>query len=174
MPARLLLSVALLPLALLASPAPAAEPRTLSWEELVPEGAPPPPPPVALHDLAQLADVLAAESGPPATQQAPAEPVVEALHGQAVRLPGYVVPLGLNRTGQVREFLLVPYYGACIHVPPPPSNQIVHVESAEGVAIDALWQPFWIEGELRVEHSASALAEAGYRMRAEKIVPYEF
>lgn len=174
MPARLLLSLVLLPLALLATAAPAAAPRTLSWEELVPEGAPPPPPPVAFHDLAQLADVLAAESGPPAAQQSPAAPVVEALHGQAVRLPGYVVPLGMDRAGQVREFLLVPYYGACIHVPPPPSNQIVHVESAEGVAIDALWQPFWIEGELRVEHSSSALAEAGYRMRAERIVPYEF
>jgi len=174
MPARLLLSLVLLPLALLATAAPAAAPHTLSWEELVPEGAPPPPPPVAFHDLAQLADVLAAESGPPAAQQSPAAPVVEALHGQAVRLPGYVVPLGMDRAGQVREFLLVPYYGACIHVPPPPSNQIVHVESAAGVAIDALWQPFWIEGELRVEHSSSVLAEAGYRMRAERIVPYEF
>ena len=174
MPARLLLSLVLLPLALLATAAPAAAPRTLSWEELVPEGAPPPPPPMVFHDLAQLADVLAAESGPPAAQQSPAAPVVEALHGQAVRLPGYVVPLGMDRAGQVREFLLVPYYGACIHVPPPPSNQIVYVTSAEGVAIDALWQPFWIEGELRVEHSSSALAEAGYRMRAERIVPYEF
>lgn len=174
MPARLLLSLVLLPLALLATAAPAAAPRTLSWEELVPEGAPPPPPPVAFHDLAQLADVLAAESGPPAAQQSPAAPVVEALHGQAVRLPGYVVPLGMDRAGQVREFLLVPYYGACIHVPPPPSNQIVYVTSSAGVAIDALWQPFWIEGELRVEHSSSALAEAGYRMRAERIVPYEF
>lgn len=174
MPARLLLSALLLPLALLGGPVLAAEPRTLSWEELVPEGAPPPPPPVAFHDLAQLADVLAAESGPPAAQQSPAAPVVEALHGQTVRLPGYVVPLGLDRAGQVREFLLVPYYGACIHVPPPSSNQIVYVTSAEGVAIDALWQPFWIEGELRVEHSSSALAEAGYRLRADKILPYTF
>jgi len=168
-----MLRALLLALALLATPALAEELRILSWEEMIPEGAPPPPPPTAFHDLSQLADALAAESTPAATQQSPAAPVVEALHGQRVQLPGYVVPLEIDAAGLVREFLLVPYFGACIHVPPPPSNQIVHVRSEQGLPLDDLWQPFWIEGELRVEASSSELAEAGYRMQAERIRPYE-
>ncbi len=168
-----MLRALLLSLALLATPLLAEPLRTLSWQELIPEGALPPPPPQAFHDLSQLADALAAESGPAAVQQSPAAPVVEALDGQRVRIPGYVVPLDLDAAGRVREFLLVPWFGACIHVPPPPSNQIVHVRTTQELALDDLWQPFWIEGTLRVAHSSSELAEAGYQLQAERIRPYE-
>ena len=147
--------------------------RDLQWSELIPEGAAPPPPPMAMHDMSQLADALAAEAGPAAAQQSPAAPVVEALDGQMVKLPGYIVPLDMTEEGRVIEFLLVPYFGACIHVPPPPSNQIVHATSELGVRVEALYEPFWIEGPLRVEHASSELAEAGYRMQAQKIYPYE-
>lgn len=71
------------------------------------------------------------------------------------------------------EFLLVPYFGACIHVPPPPSNQIVHATSELGVRVDELYQPYWIEGPLKVEPASSELAEAGYRMVAQTIELYE-
>ncbi|QLF93916.1 DUF3299 domain-containing protein [Pseudomonas sp. ABC1] len=163
----------LLALLLVTLPILAREPRELTWEELVPPGAPPPPPPIPIHDLSRLADALIAESGPAMQQQSPAAPVVEALDGVQVKLPGYIVPLDMSEEGRVTEFLLVPYFGACIHVPPPPSNQIVHAVSELGVRVDALYQPFWIEGPLRVEHASSELAEAGYRMEAQKIYPYE-
>jgi len=164
----------LLPALLLALALPvAAEVRELQWSDLIPPGAPPPPPPVALHDLSQLADALEAEAGPAAMQQSPAAPVVEALDGVQVKLPGYIVPLDMSEEGRVTEFLLVPYFGACIHVPPPPSNQIVHATSELGVKVEQLYQPFWIEGPLRVEHASSELAEAGYRLDAQKIYFYE-
>jgi len=150
-----------------------ANTRELQWAELIPEDAPPPPPPTAIHQLSQLADVLAAETGPAAAQLSPAAPVVQALDGQRVKLPGYIVPLDMSEEGRVIEFLLVPYFGACIHVPPPPSNQIVHATSELGVRVDELYQPFWIEGPLKVEHASSELAEAGYRMQAEKIYLYD-
>ena len=51
------------------------------------------------------------------------------LNGCEVRLPGYLVPLE-GQAGEWKEFLLVPYFGACIHSPPPPANQIVHVKAA--------------------------------------------
>lgn len=147
--------------------------RQLSWEEMVPPDAPPQVvEPTPLHDLSQLANALS-ESGPAALQQSPDAPVVHALDGQAVKLPGYIVPLDVTEEGRVIEFLLVPYFGACIHVPPPPANQIVHVTSELGVRLDALYEPFWIEGPLKVEHSSSELAEAGYKMNAEKIYPYD-
>lgn len=167
---RPLLATLLLSLAL---PLAAAEVRELTWSELIPPDAPPQIiDPTPIHDLSQLADALA-ESGPAAMQQSPAAPVVKELNGQQVKLPGYIVPLDVTDEGRVVEFLLVPYFGACIHVPPPPSNQIVHVTSELGVLLDALYQPFWVEGPLKTEHVSSELAEVGYQMEADKIYAYE-
>jgi len=164
----------LLLLLTLALPGWAAEPRELDWPALIPEGAPVIQPQLApMHDLSQLGNALAAESAPPAPQQAPAAPVVKALDGQQVKLPGFIVPLEVSEEGRVTEFLLVPYYGACIHVPPPPSNQIVHIVSEMGVRVQDLYQPYWIEGRMQVKASSSELADAGYQMEAEKIYAYQ-
>ncbi|WP_256675106.1 MULTISPECIES: DUF3299 domain-containing protein [unclassified Pseudomonas] len=158
----------------LAVPAWAAEPRELDWPALIPEGAPVIAPQLApLHDMSQLSDALSAESAPPAHQQAPNAPVVRSLDGQQVKIPGYIVPLEVSEEGRTTEFLLVPYYGACIHVPPPPSNQIVHIFSEMGVRVEDLYQPYWIEGKMQVKASSSELADAGYQLEAEKIYAYE-
>ncbi|MGF6394400.1 DUF3299 domain-containing protein [Pseudomonas plecoglossicida] len=160
-------------LLVLAMPLWAAEPRELDWPALIPEGAPVIPPQLTpLHDMSQLSDALSAESAPAAHQQAPDAPVVQALDGQQIKLPGYIVPLEVSEEGRTTEFLLVPYYGACIHVPPPPANQIVHISSEMGVRVEDLYQPYWIEGKLRVRASHSELADAGYQMDAEKIYAY--
>ena len=149
----------------------AAEPKELTWSEMIPPDAPPEVPNMTpLHDLSQMGDM---EAAPAAKQDLPNAPVVTQLDGQLIRLPGYIVPLEVNEEGRTTEFLLVPYFGACIHVPPPPSNQIVHATSELGVRVEALYEPFWIEGPMRVEHASSELAEAGYRMQAQKIYPYE-
>ena len=152
----------------------ASELRTLRWEEMVPADAPPLPQPTALHDLNQLADVLAEESGPAAAQQYPNAPVVPELNGIAMKLPGYIVPLTIDDNSRVTEFLLVPYFGACIHVPPPPSNQMVYVTSEGGVALGEMWQPYWIEGQLSVQAFSSDFGDTGYQAVAEKIYPYVF
>lgn len=162
-------------LLLFSLPLHAGQARLLGWDDLVPADAPPPVyPELPLHDLAELGDVLLGEAeGVTSMPQATGQPVVTALNGQRVRLPGYIVPLDINERGRVIEFLLVPFYGACIHVPPPPSNQIVHAVSGLGVPLRELWQPFWIEGPMRVEAVNSELAEAGYSLEAEKVFPYE-
>lgn len=178
LPAKKALQILLLLLLVLVIPAWADEPRELDWPALIPEGAPVIPPQLTpLHDLSQmgssLGDALAAESAPAARQQAPDAPVVKALDGQQIKLPGYIVPLEVSEEGRTTEFLLVPYYGACIHVPPPPSNQIVHVFSEMGVRIEDLYQPYWIEGRMQVKNTSSELADAGYQLDAEKIYAYE-
>lgn len=161
-------------LVLFSSPVWAAEPRELDWPALIPEGAPVQAPQLApLHDLSQIGNALAAESAPPAPQQSANAPVVQALDNQQVKLPGYIVPLEVSEEGRTTEFLLVPYYGACIHVPPPPSNQIVHIFSEMGVRVEDLYQPYWIEGRMQVKASSSELADTGYQMEAEKIYAYE-
>jgi uncharacterized protein len=71
------------------------------------------------------------------------------------------------------QFLLVPYYGACIHVPPPPANQTVHVLTREGTAFNGrLFDTVWVTGTMRVEHLSSELAEAGYRLEDASVTPY--
>ncbi|MFJ7145268.1 DUF3299 domain-containing protein [Pseudomonas protegens] len=152
----------------------AGAPRDLTWSEMIPADAPPEVPNMQpLHDLSQMGDALSAESAPAAKQDLPNAPVVKSLDGQTVRLPGYIVPLEVSEEGRTTEFLLVPYFGACIHVPPPPSNQIVHVTSEVGVKLDELYQPYWIEGAMQVKPSTSELADAGYQMAAQKIYVYE-
>ncbi|KFE57337.1 DUF3299 domain-containing protein [Pseudomonas syringae] len=152
----------------------AAEPQVLTWEDMIPPDAPKIAPITApIHNLSGLSDALSVESAPAAHQQAPHAPVVKALDGKNVRLPGYIVPLEVSEEGRVTEFLLVPYFGACIHVPPPPSNQIVHVTSELGVKVEELYQPYWIEGPMQVKATSSELADAGYQMEADKILVYE-
>ena len=161
-------------LMLVALPLWAADPRDLTWSEMIPPDAPAEVPNMKpLHDLSQMSDALSAESAPAARQDLPNAPVVQTLDGQAIRLPGYIVPLEVNEAGRTTEFLLVPYFGACIHVPPPPSNQIVHVRSEIGVKLEELYQPYWIEGAMQVKASTSELADAGYQMDAQKIYVYE-
>lgn len=161
-------------LLLIALPVWAAAPKDLTWSEMIPpDGAPEVPNMTPLHDMSKMSDALSAESAPAAKQDLPNAPVVQSLDGQNIRLPGYIVPLEVNEEGRTTDFLLVPYFGACIHVPPPPSNQIVHVKSDLGVKLDELYQPYWVEGPLQVKASSSELADAGYQMDADKIYVYE-
>ena len=148
----------------LAAPLSAAEVRELNWSDMVPADAPAQvAEPAPIHDLSQLADALS-EAGPASQQQSPAAPVVKELDGQAVKLPGYIVPLDVTDEGRVTEFLLVPYFGACIHVPPPPANQIVLVNAERGVEIDSLFAPVRVTGRMRVEAASTDLADAGYTL----------
>ncbi len=83
-------------------------------------------------------------------REAAASAVNEDLVGSTVRLPGYVLPLEF-KDRKVVEFLLVPTVGACIHTPPPPPNQILHVRYPDGISIKGLYTPVWIIGKLRAE-----------------------
>lgn len=101
-------------------------------------------------------------------------PVNPALNGKVVKLPGFVVPLETD--GQsTSQFLLVPYYGACIHVPPPPANQTVHVtmQNGKGAAIRQLFDTVWVTGVIKAEKLTTDMADAGYTIHATRVEPYE-
>lgn len=83
--------------------------------------------------------------------------MVEGLAGRRVTLPGYALPLEVSPDG-VREFLLVPYVGACIHVPPPPANQMVYVTAEDEVVVDGLYQPVEVTGLLAIESGSRSLS----------------
>jgi len=99
-------------------------------------------------------------------------PVVPALDRQLVRIPGFVVPLEQTKEG-IREFLLVPYFGSCIHTPAPPSNQIIHVILQRPVAWLAPMTPIWLEGPLEVHRADSLMAVSSYRVVNASVTKYE-
>jgi hypothetical protein len=101
--------------------------------------------------------------------KAPANP---ALDGAQVKLAGFVVPL--EREGNaLREFLLVPYFGACIHVPPPPANQIVHVVSPKPIPNTATMDAVWVSGKLALFPTKTQMGNSSYRLQAALVEAYQ-
>ena len=161
---------------LTATPAPAAakagEPRTITWEALVPADWDP------FKDFKGLDFQLLDDADPRANEMLKKmrkawddAPVNPALVGQTVRIPGFVVPLEDGKEG-LREFLLVPYFGACIHSPPPPANQIIHVlprTPAKGVrSMDTVW----VSGVLATGRTDTYMGASSYRIEATQVAPY--
>ena len=89
-----------------------------------------------------------------------------------IRLPGFVVPLESNEQELVTTFFLVPFFGACIHVPPPPPNQIIFIEYKKGIKLESLYDPFWVEGTLKTELIENDMATAAYSIDVHKVELY--
>lgn len=159
------LSVRILALFLLVSAAvsyASIEYRTLEWSDLIPP------------DVDQAVVSGFVEHGTYITDNSIPAPVDQTLQGQASRLPGFVVPLEGDENG-ITEFLLVPFMGACIHVPPPPSNQIVYVRSIDTpLQFEMIYDAIWVSGVISVENIDSELALAGYQMSAHSFEFYQF
>lgn len=98
-------------------------------------------------------------------------PTNVALDGQNVRIPGFLVPLDETKDGLI-QFLLVPYFGACIHTPPPPSNQIIEVRPKQPVKGFRPMDTVWISGTLRTLRSETYMGTSSYRMDALRVEPY--
>jgi len=98
-------------------------------------------------------------------------PTVGALDNASIRLPGYVVPLEATRD-ELKEFLLVPYFGACIHTPPPPANQIVHVVAATPAKGFRTMDTVWVSGRLKTVRGDSSMGASGYRLDAALVERY--
>ncbi|ATC81110.1 MULTISPECIES: DUF3299 domain-containing protein [Pseudoalteromonas] len=138
-------------------------PKEIFWEDLIPQGH------VQIDTQAQANHEGSEQNW---VQPELDAPVVEALNGQSVSLPGFVVPLE-GDSEVITEFLLVPYFGACIHVPPPPPNQIVHVTVKGGVPIESLYDAIVVTGVISTETWSGEIAQVGYKMKAVGVAPFE-
>ena len=99
--------------------------------------------------------------------------VVPEYNGKQIRIAAFVVPLAFGEGPQdVTEFFLVPYFGACIHVPPPPPNQIIFSDYQKGFALESLSQPYWVYGKLVTELVENDTATAAYSLKVDKVEPY--
>jgi hypothetical protein len=95
------------------------------------------------------------------------------LDGKTVKIPGYIVPLDHIGFGVV-EFMLVPFIGACIHVPPPPPNQLIYVTTEKPWDAMTLWEPIWVTGKIIVKAQTNIWAETGYQISADEIEFYDY
>jgi len=98
--------------------------------------------------------------------------VVSEMDGKAIRIPGFIVPLEFNDDKTVSQFFLVPFFGACIHVPPPPPNQVIHVTSSNGVKLENLYTPHWVSGVVNSMFIENEIATATYAMDAVNVEVY--
>ncbi|TCL01257.1 hypothetical protein BXY66_2569 [Shimia isoporae] len=137
----------------------------IGWQDLLPEG-------IRRVATPQVSGVIEHSQADLLSQQPASAGVRPELNGQLVRLPGYIVPLELDGRG-VTSFILVPYVGACIHVPPPPANQIVLVDTAEPYEAQGLFEPVYVSGVIETATASTALADVGYQINASKVTPYD-
>ena len=157
-----------------AVPAKAApgQPRQIAWEELVPKDWDPMKAFKGI-DFSKLDDndpranemLMKLQK---ASDNAPTNP---AMNGVMVRIPGYLVPLE-EKNGQVSEFLLVPYFGACIHTPPPPANQIIHVQTARADKGLRAMDTIWVTGKMQTLRNDSMMGVSGYHVDADSVTKY--
>lgn len=149
--------------ALGAAPLRAASVTDLVWDDLLPEGTEPPAPTffgLVDHDAAAAAGQQPLSSG-----------VRTDWNGKTVRMSGFVVPLTYEGTG-VTAFMLVPYVGACIHVPPPPANQLVLVTTRRPYESGGLYEAVTVTGMFGTATTRTDLAEVGYALAADRVEPY--
>ena len=166
-------AIAALPgLALCARAADPSAPRQIGWADLLPKG----------WDAQQAlsgVDLASLQDGDPRAndlllrlrEAADNAPPNTALDGTPIRIAGFVVPIEELR-GEVSEFLLVPYFGACIHTPPPPANQIIHVKAPPSHKGLRSMDVVWVSGTLRVTRSDTQMGVSGYSVRADRLERY--
>lgn len=152
-----------------------AQAQEISWDDLIPAGWDP------SAEFSDLIDEGAAawQDTDPRAQELYQRlrdvwdnaPVVPDMAGKNVRLPGYVVALEETKDG-LTEMLLVPNFGACIHTPPPPANQIIHVTFPKPEKGFETLDAVWITGQLQVAHTDSEMGVSGYSMNASAIEKY--
>lgn len=140
--------------------------RTITWDDLLPDAernAPPKYiPPVKTNLFGD--DTAMTQFGSTAVNQK--------MNGLDVKIPGFIVPLDMEGN-KVQTFFLVPYYGACIHVPPPPPNQMVYVELAKPVPSTVMYEAQWVTGKLLTQSKANRFAIATYTIKATRLETYK-
>ncbi|AXI46300.1 DUF3299 domain-containing protein [Sulfitobacter sp. SK012] len=144
----------------------AATPREIVWDDLIPKGVPYSQI-IGEGELDEINDLW----NP--IYDANGVKLNEDLDGAYIKMPGYIIPLEVGAKG-VKEFMLVPYVGACIHTPPPPANQLVMVTTALPWPGDNLWGAVWVTGVIRTQLQSTNLGQIGYSIAAEEMELYKW
>jgi hypothetical protein len=148
--------------------------KEVEWDELMPEGWRK----KVILELTRMRRYGSLTDGDPRADEAyarlkktwDAAPPTKTYIGKPIRIAGYVVPLDAERM-QSSDFLLVPYFGACVHSPPPPANQIILIKPPKGSRFRTM-DAIWVEGILTEGKTSSEVGTSTYVLTADKIMPY--
>ena len=91
---------------------------------------------------------------------------LQALFGKHIKIAGFMVPLE-DYAEQVSEFILVPSPQACIHVPPPPPNQMIYVKMKKPVTIQWGYRAIWLDGTLNLIENQSPYGKVSFEVIGE-------
>lgn len=167
-----------------AEPIPASDFITAEWLDLIPENDLNAllNPPDYIDDIAensqedqlnaQFKNKTNSQSDDPYQQALMSTQVISALNNVPVRIPTFIVPLEFDDNQRVTQFFMVPYFGACIHEPPPPPNQTIFVNYPQGFKLESLTEPYWISGILKTSLVENDMAIAAYSMEVKIFEPY--
>lgn len=158
----------------LAIPAIGSAYKEVEWDELMPEGWRK----KVILELTRMRRYGSLTDGDPRADEVyarlkktwDAAPPTKTYIGKPIRIAGYVVPLDAERM-QSSDFLLVPYFGACVHSPPPPANQIILIKPPKGSRFRTM-DAIWVEGILTEGKTSSEVGTSTYVLTADKITPY--
>ncbi len=140
-----------------------ADVRELEWLELMPEE----------EATAWMEDAATIDhSGFSAPEPFQSFRTIPEMDGIEARIPGFVVPIETDGEGRLKEFFLVPYFGACIHVPPPPANQIIYGRLENPIPMVNICDAFWMEGTLNIEDVENETAASAYTMDVSRLELY--
>lgn len=142
----------------------AAAPREITWDDLIPPGVPYSEI-IAEGELDEENDYWRPIFDENSTKLNPA--IADAY----IKMPGFIIPIDISADG-VTSFILVPYVGACIHVPPPPPNQLVFVTTKVPWPSERLWEAVWVTGTMQNKVQYTEVADTGYELEADWIEIY--
>ncbi|WP_299849485.1 DUF3299 domain-containing protein [uncultured Roseovarius sp.] len=142
----------------------ASTPQEITWDDLIPPGVP-------YSEIIGEGEMDEANDLWNPIYDANGIKLNEALNGAYIKMPGFIIPFDVSAKG-VKEFMLVPYVGACIHTPPPPANQLVMVNAKNPWPGDQLWDPVWVTGTMRTQLQSTNLGKTGYSISADEMAVY--
>lgn len=158
--------------------------KEIQWDDLIPEKHRKAlqQPPLYLSQIEegsfeddislQVQNAIEIANNDPYQQALISTDVITDMNDQAIKIPGFIVPLEFNDQQLITQFFLVPFFGACIHVPPPSPNQMIFINYPKGFHVDMLYDPFLISGILTTSMTENALGNAAYKMEMMAFEPY--
>lgn len=159
--------------------------KTIEWTDLIPKDDLDAllNPPDYLMDIvdgsaedvidSQLKSKSSEKTGDRYQQALSSKEIKPEFNNQKIRIPGFIVPLEFDEYQTVTTFFIVPFFGACLHSPPPPPNQIIFSDYEQGFKLETLYDPFWFEGTVITAVTENGIATSAYAMNVDTIKPYE-
>lgn len=142
------------------TPSTDADAREIDWLELLP--------PEDLKAMSEMPEI-SHDGQMQMPQVMSSAKTVAAMDGVQGKVPGYLVPISFDDNQRVTEMFLVPYFGACVHVPPPPPNQLIYIKPENPIELGNLWDAYWVHGTVKVQATANAMATSAYSLKLDRL-----